>query len=297
MTKGKNEKKLTSYLFVKILIALVVIFILFLAYARYVSTKGLVIKEYPIYTNQLGEEYDGFKIVHFSDLHYGTTNNIDEVKKIVKRINEQNPDIVVFTGDLFDEAIELTDENIDELTNELNNINSNINKYAIPGNHDYDKKDYWAKFVEKTNFTVLLNTFDYVYYNSNTPIVFIGLDDYLMGDPVYKEAFQFLNDNTKDYYRILLLHEPDQIDHLNDFSGDTNYSFNLALAGHSHLGQVRLPFVGATITPVGARNYYDEHYVLGDNKDLYINCGLGTSRLRIRFMNKPSINVYRFYTK
>ncbi|MBR6072873.1 MAG: metallophosphoesterase [Bacilli bacterium] len=262
MKKEKNEKnekkEVKPFMLFKIIIILVVFLIICLAYARYISTKGLIIKEYPIKTNLLSEEYDGFKIVQFSDLHYGTTNNIDDVKKIVKRINEQNPDVVVFTGDLFDDSIELNEDNINQLIEELNKIEAKINKYAVPGNHDYDKKDYWNIFKEKTNFTLLTNTFDYVYYNSNTPIVFIGLDDYLMGDPVYKEAYQFLNDNTKDYYKILILHEPDQIDHLNDFTENTEYDFNLAIAGHSHLGQVRLPFIGATITPQGAKNYYDE---------------------------------------
>ena len=101
---------------------------------------------------------------------------------------------------------------------------------------------------------------------------------------------------TKDYYTVLLLHEPDQVDHLNDFTEDTNYTFDIALAGHSHLGQVRVPYIGALWTPYGSKKYYDEHYVL-DNRDLYISGGLGTSGLKLRFFNKPSINVYRFYTK
>ena len=289
----KESKRFMIY---KIVILIILIGIACLAWARYISTRGLVIKEYPIKTNKLDEDYDGFKIVQFTDVHYGSTVGIEEIKKIVKRINDQNPDVVVFTGDLFESGIQISDENVLELTKELNNITASIQVFGVAGNHDYDNKHYWELFVENTNWKILTNTFEFVYSKSDKPIVFVGLDDYWVGDPVYKDAYQWLNDNTKDYYTVLLLHEPDQVDHLNDFTEDTNYTFDIALAGHSHLGQVRVPYIGALWTPYGSKKYYDEHYVL-DNKDLYISGGLGTSGLKLRFFNKPSINVYRFYTK
>ena len=87
-------------------------------------------------------------------------------------------------------------------------------------------------------------------------------------------------------YKILLLHEP-------DFIEDVNYQeFNLILAGHSHNGQVRLPFIGALYTPDGSKKYYDEYYDLGKSK-LYISSGLGTSTINFRFFNRPSFNFYR----
>ena len=285
-----------KFLFYKILILIILIGVSCIAWARFISTRGLVVKEIPIKTNKLSEDYDGFKIVQFTDVHYGSTVGMEEIKNLVKKINDQNPDVVVFTGDLFEQGITVNDDNLLELTNELNNIKANIQVFGIPGNHDYDDKHYWEFFVEHTNWKILTNTYEYVYTESNTPIVFVGVDDYWMGDPVYKEAYQYLNDTTKDYYTILLLHEPDQVEHLNDFTEDTNYTFDIALAGHSHLGQVRLPFIGALYTPYGSKKYYDEHYVL-DNKELYISGGVGTSGLKLRFFCKPSINVYRFYTK
>jgi len=288
---------MNKFRIIKIIILLIVLGVGLLFWMRYISTKGLVIKEYPIKTEKLNENYDGFKIVQFTDLHYGSTIGIEEVKNIVSTINKQNADIVVFTGDLFDNNVKVANENIDTLTEELNKINANIKVYGIPGNHDYDNKDNWDYFIEKTNWKILTNTYDLIYTESNEPIVFVGLDDYWEGTPDYKEAYQYLNDSTKDFYTILLLHEPDQVDHINDGNEENNFNFDLALAGHSHLGQVRLPFIGATVLPYGSKKYYDEHYILGDGKDLYISGGLGTSVLKIRFMNKPSINVYRFYTK
>ena len=71
-------------------------------YARFIGTMSLTTKEYTITDELLPSGFDGLKIVHFSDLHYNRAITLDKVKSIVKEINEINPDIVVFTGDLID---------------------------------------------------------------------------------------------------------------------------------------------------------------------------------------------------
>ena len=72
------------------------------------------------------------------------------------------------------------------------------------------------------------------------------------------------------------------------------YNIDLFLSGHSHNGQVRIPFIGAVVKPIGAKVYYDEYYQV-DETELYISSGIGTSALDFRFLNKPSINLYRLY--
>lgn len=274
----------------KIIIILIILaIVLVLLYARYISTTGLVVKEYPIKTNDLSEDYDGLKIVHFSDLHYKSTVDLAYVKKLVTKINNLKPDIVVFTGDLVENNVTLTDEEITSLTEELNKIDPTIETLTVLGNHDYDH-DYWNQIVPNLNWIVLDNTYEYVYYNSTTPIVFVGFDDLREGTPDYANAFSYLNTDNESRYTIVLAHEPDQIDEISD------YSFNLMFAGHSHLGQVRLPLIGALYTPDGSKKYYDAHYIV-NNADLYISGGVGTSSLKMRFFNRPSINLYRFYTK
>ena len=103
-----------------------------------------------------------------------------------------------------------------------------------------------------------------------------------------KEYKKYIAENDVKY-KILLLHEPDTIDNLSE-------RFDLILAGHSHNGQVRLPLIGATILPDGAKRYYEEHYTI-NNTELFISSGLGTSSLPLRFMNHPSINFYRINKK
>lgn len=272
-----------------LILILIIIGVICFFWARYISTNGLVVKEYPIKTTDLATSFDGFKIVQFSDLHYGSTAKLKELKKVVKEINNLKPDIIVFTGDLIDQDITLTDKEVQEVITELNKLEPKIETLAVIGNHDYDH-DYWNKIIPKLNWKVLDNTYEYVYKSKDELLVFVGLDDYLEGKPDYDNAFSFLNEQTNKVYTIVLMHEPDQVDEI------INYEFDLVLSGHSHLGQVRFPLVGALYTPEGSKKYYDEHYKVG-NAHMYINGGIGTSLLDLRFFNKPSINLYRFYTQ
>lgn len=286
------EEKLNGSKTGKILKIIFIVFIsivLILLYARYLGTKGLSINEFPIKTGYLDQAYDGFKIVHFTDLHYGSTVTIDDVKKLVKAINNEDPHLIIFTGDLIDKEYAVSEKEFKKLKEELEKLNPEIEVLAVKGNHDYDH-EYFDKMVLELNWHFLDNTYEYVYYKSEAPIVFVGLDDLTKGNPDYPNAFSYLNEVGDGYYTIILAHEPDQIKEIN------NYNFNLFLAGHSHLGQVRLPLIGAVYTPVGAKKYYDEHYKV-NNADLYISGGIGTSVVKFRTLNPPSFNLYRFYTK
>ena len=290
IVENEENKKSTKYLFLKIGLVLAVLLLVTLLWARYISTSGLIVKEYAIDNAKLNEDYDGFKIVHFSDLHYGSTIFESELKNVVKEINKQKPDIVVFTGDLVESGVNLTDDDLKVLVKELKKINPNIETFAVDGNHDYNNNDYYEKVMEELDWHVLNNTYEFVYGKSKTPLVIVGLKDLMYGKQDYENAFSFLNETEEDLYTIVLAHEPDQI---MEFS---NYNFDLVLSGHSHLGQVRIPFIGALYTPVGSKKYYDEYYKV-NNADLYISGGIGTSTIKFRFFNKPSINLYRFYTK
>jgi predicted MPP superfamily phosphohydrolase len=284
-----NEKKISTKTKLLIIGGIILFIVLCILWARFISTRGIVINEVKVDATTLPDEYDGLKIVHFTDVHYGSTVNKKEMEHIVETINKQNADIVIFTGDLVEQGVQLNENEVNELTDLLNKIDAKIEKYVVKGNHDFDH-NYFDNIIPKTNFVLLNNSYDYFYKDSNIPIVIAGLDDYWKGKPDYKSAFSFLQDFEEQPYTILLLHEPDQVDELGE------YKFNIAFAGHSHLGQVRLPFLGALYTPYGARKYTDSHYLINGN-DLYIDGGLGTSTLKLRFFNKPSISLYRFYTK
>lgn len=137
---------------------------------------------------------------------------------------------------------------------------------------------------------VLNNTYEFIYKDSTTPLVFVGFDDLLRGKVDINNGFSYKNENPDDLFTIVLTHEPDLIDQI------TDDNYNVAFAGHSHLGQVRIPLIGALWTPEGSKKYKDEHYII-DDKELYVSGGIGTSSLKLRFFNKPSITLYRLRTK
>ena len=278
----------------KIIIILIVIVLLIssiLLYSRFVATKGLKVKEYKVVNTKITNSYHGIKVVQLSDVHYGSTINEKELNNIVDKINEINPDIVVLTGDLIDDRISY---NKDIIINCLSKINAKLGKYAISGNHDLPLDDY-NYIIKESGFTNLDNTYELIYYKSNEPIIISGIgygeeDVGIKTEQFDKYISELKADDIKPIYSILLVHEPDTVDNL-DLS-----KYDLVLAGHSHNGQVRLPFIGALYTPDSAKNYYDEYYKI-NNTDLYISSGLGTSMYKFRLFNKPSINFYRITNK
>ena len=281
--KKKNKAKNNNKCYYVFMFLIISIFVLIL-WSRYISTKGLIVREYAVINNKLPENLHGLKIVHFSDLHYKTTFFEDELNNLVNNINELNPDIVVFTGDLVDKVIEYTEEDVEILSDYLNKIDANVGKYIIKGDQDYLSL-YSDLILEKTNFVLLNNTTELIYYNGIIPIYLVGLDDSLNG----KSDFSIIN-NDSNYYSILLTHEPDIYDDLKQFN------FDLILAGHSHNGQIRLPFIGAIYKMNGSKKYYDNHYIF-NNTEMFVSGGLGTTKYKFRFLTKPSINLYRIYTK
>ena len=275
---------------VKILIFLIIIISLFFIYSRYIGTKNLIVKEYPIVDSNLPDNFYGLKIVHLSDIHYKTSNDKNELENIVNKINLLKPDIVILSGDLLNKNITYTNNDYEDLIKILNNIKCNIGKYAIKGDNDINNNK-WEYIINNSNFNNLNNTYDSIYYNDKNPILLIGISSNYKKNHI-EETIDSIYKNIKiDYnYSILVLHEP-------DFIKEIDYSkFNLVLAGHSLGGQIKLPFINGVIRPKFAKKYYDEYYIL-DNTKLYISSGIGTSKYKFRFLNKPSFNLYRLRNK
>ena len=264
-----------------------------LGYATFIEAKSFTIKEHKIAVDGLPDEYDGLKIIHFSDLHYGTSVKDKELKKIVKMINNVDADIVVFTGDLVDNKI--TDEEHKKLAKELQKIDAKLEKYIINGNHDalYNK---WNTLVEDAGFVNINDSYELIYKNSNKNIFLAGISDSLYATKAIKDRtktlFDYVNSESinDSVYKILLVHEPDDVAKI-----DSN-KFNLILSGHSHNGQVRVPFIGSIWYPAGCKQYNKEYYNI-NGTDLYISNGLGTTLLPIRFLNQPSMNLFRIVKK
>lgn len=289
-----NEEEKKKHPIIKFLIIFVLIITVILLYSRFIATKGLVTKEYKITSSNIQDNFHGFKIVHISDIHYGRTTDKKDLEKIVNEINLLKPDIVVLTGDLIDKDTELNETLKSEIIESLNSISVTVGKYAISGNHDNNFSE-WESIINDSGFKNIGDNYELIYSDGYTPILLAGLSSNLNNQTDITERYNKIltyatEENIRDLYKILLIHEPDYINNI-DYS-----NFNLILAGHSHNGQVKLPFVGGIILPNGAKKYYKEYYKL-NNTDLYISSGIGTSQISFRLFNRPSINFYRLTNK
>ena len=271
-----NKKvKTKPRMFVKIFFVLLIIFLLFFLYARYINTKGLIVKEMALIDEALSDEYNGFKIVHFSDIHYGRTTLEDDLSNVVNKINEIKPDMIVFTGDLFDYE-NIKDDDIKLMTKYLSKLEARLFKLAVIG--DYDKKylEDYQNILEESGFILLDNESMLVYDNSGSALNFVGLTNTNNISSLYEN----------ELFTITLVHEPDSIQKI---SGS-----NIVLAGHSLGGQIKIPFIDGIIKKDGARLYINDYYEV-DNQKLYISNGIGTENISFRTFNKPSITLYRLY--
>lgn len=276
------KKIVKFFLIIFLLITITII------YARYGGTSGLITKEYKIESSLIGEDFDGLKVVHFSDLHYLRVTNNDKLKEIVDEINLIKPDIVFFTGDLIDKDFTLTDKDKDDLINGLSSIKAKYGKYAVLGNHDYVKNiEIFKDIYSNSNFNLLQNSYDIIYSSNNDKLFIGGVDNYSYNEADINKVMEYFNDNSDISYKIILVHEPDYIDNIL-----TSYNVNLVLAGHSHNGQINIPYIKNFFLPYGSRKYYENYYKVNDT-DLYISSGIGESSVNFRLFNKPSINFYR----
>lgn len=253
-------------------------------YSKYIEPKLLVVNEYTIENNKSNSN-EAVKIVQFTDTHLGDFYSIEQLQKLVDKINEQNPDVVVFTGDLIDEAHEY--EDIHSISLVLEDIKAKLGKFAVWGNHDYGggAERHYENIMNEAGFTVLRNEVEIVQASDDLAITVSGLDEVMMGDPDFNLISESIG---QDIFNLLILHEPDLVD---DF---TNSDVDLALAGHSHGGQINIPFFGPIITTAYGEKYTKGLYLVGEHEtlQLYVNTGIGNTKLPYRFMNIPEISVF-----
>lgn len=286
-----REKRKNIALFCLKCFGLIIVgFLVFYLYTTYVSTSKLIVKEERIVNKKLPSSFDGLKIIHFSDLHYGSTVFYGDIKKIVKEINNRKPDIVVFTGDLVNNGYELDTKEQEKIIKILKSIDTKLGKYAVSGEED---GDIFNTIMKQSNFIVLDNTSEFIYNNDNEPILLVGLSSKLSGDINIDDSFAYFADpshNTK-IFTVSLMHEPDSVDEIFQ-----KYSSDLILAGHSHNGNIRIPYLGALRKVEGAKKY-DQSYYKVNGAELYISSGIGTNGPGFRLFCRPSINFFRISSK
>lgn len=253
-------------------------------YSTWIEPKWIDITNISLSYPNLPKSFHNIRIVHFSDLHVGNQIDVTYYNKIVQLIQVQKPDLICFTGDLYDH--EFSESNLNQIAKLLTQLEAPLGKFSVLGNHDYfHNPEQIEKCWEYSGFTLLKNTSTLLKRNGDTMVI-SGLDDALNGHP----DFSILKSNSKELenpFQILLVHEPDLAD------TSSQYEVHLQISGHSHGGQVQFPGIGPIITPPLSTQYPLGLYrnIKNSNLHLYTNRGIGTTILPFRFFSRPEITV------
>jgi len=259
--------------------------------------QNIFIENWPLALNN-------YKIVHISDLHLGSFNNIDKFNEAIDMINDENADLVVFTGDLvnnfYDEAIPYIDA--------LKRIKSKDGKISILGNHDYcdyvmlkrdsvEWKTNFKKLLElekEVGFDLLLNESRVISKGKNKFNI-VGVENWGAGnfnkDGDLNAAMSIVDDTLPT---LLLSHDPS---HWSEVVLKSNYKIDLQLSGHTHGMQFGIEIPGFKWSPVKFR--YKEWAGLYENegKQIYVNRGLGHLGYAGRVGIMPDISVLNIMSK
>jgi predicted MPP superfamily phosphohydrolase len=255
-------------------------------YSGEIARHEIEIVHRPIAITNLPDPFHGYRIVQLSDIHLDEYTEPFFLERIVRQVNTLAPDLVLLTGDFITHgsltfiagghALRRCAEILTTLTAPL--------RYAILGNHD-------VSFNGAAVIEALSSHGTPVLVNQHLPIERNGARLWLCGvdDPGTSHPDLDLTLPTKPDGPVLLMaHEPDFADYV--IAHPRGSLVDLMLAGHSHGGQIRLPFLGPLILPPMGEKYPEGHYRF-NRMQLYVNRGIGTVGLPFRLNCPPEITV------
>ncbi|WP_152658098.1 metallophosphoesterase [Oceanobacillus sp. CFH 90083] len=219
-------------------------------------------------------------ILQITDVHsreFGTDN-----ARVLEKVEELDADIIVLTGDLIDRKTENLETAL-QLAEELVRINPDT--YFVTGNHEHENpgKAAFLNGLENRGIIILSNK-NVQFEKDGQLFNIVGVNNASTDHENMSMAYSGLD---TDKYTILLSHAPLVVQKYPSVEAD------IILSGHTHGGQVRLPFIGALVAP--DEGFFPELqkgvYPLEGERYLYIDSGLGTSALPIRFLNQGQISL------
>lgn len=235
--------------------------------------------------------FDGLKVVQLSDIHLEEFTEPFLLEDAVRHINQIAPDVVLLTGDFVSYELLSKKRTVGAAWKcaELLRALKCPQVFASMGNHDVMVgESEVTSALAAQRIPVLKNAF--VPLDRRGDRVWIaGLDDPLLGAPDLDCAIPQSIRNREHEPVLLMCHAPDYMDHA--MRHPSGSSIGLALSGHTHGGQVRLPLIGAMQLPPGGRKYVEGFFRFG-NTQLYVNRGLGSVGLPFRFDCPPEITAF-----
>ena len=249
--------------------------------AAWLEPSSLRVSSYTV--SRSAPALKGLRIAVISDLHAGAPY-IDTAKidRVAAMTNAAKPDLILLTGDyVITNVVGGHYMPIDTATTHLKALHAPLGVYAVMGNHDrWDHADHIISSFQAAGFSVLENAHVFLPPPRNS-VALVGLGDRDNGGPKVKKSLAGVTGPA-----LCFVHSPDVFPRL-------PLTCALTIAGHTHGGQVRLPFLGRPAVSTVSR--FGQRYAIGtireNNKTLFVSSGIGTSILPLRFGVPPEISL------
>jgi predicted MPP superfamily phosphohydrolase len=243
--------------------------------------------EVPI--SRLAESWDGFTIAQLSDLHYDPYFSATPLRKAIDTVNRLQPDLIVLTGDFVTAPVGKFSQRsamwaaraVEPCAQLLTQLRAPSGILAVLGNHDVLTGEIHVTATLRAHSIPVLRNACVSFERDGKRLWLAGVDDVLEGKPDLELALRGIPPAESV---VLLAHEPDWADYV------SGHPVDLQLSGHSHGGQIRIPFIGAPYLPQLARKYPWGLRRIGP-LTLYTNAGIGTIRVPMRLNCPPEITL------
>ncbi len=257
-------------------------------YARHVEPTWLELTHHQVAVPDLPLLFDGFRVVHLTDLHASHRVPTSLLMEAIDLANAQQPDVIAVTGDFVHAGY----RHVDRVARIVSRLRAANGVYAVLGNHDYSVRNAlgWRRFprLPETIAAALAGQGIRVLRNESvtlrrgeSALHLVGVDDLWSRVCNVTRAFQGLSSHEP---RLLLAHNPRTVNQLADQRCD------LLLSGHTHGGQVNWPGLGRFLLTKRNRRLAAGMYRCG-NVSLYVNRGVGFG-FRFRFQTRPEVAVF-----
>ncbi len=250
------------------------------AYASLIAPHDYEVTERDIFIRDLPERFDGFRITQLTDVHHSRIVGLEEVQRVVKMANDTRPDLIVLTGDYTTSYRRY----IEPCAAVLAGLTAPEGVWAVLGNHDHYTDPELTTRALVRNRIAVMNNANTTIRRGPDAIQLAGIDDWSWNGTDWRRAFYGLDGRQPS---VLLSHQPIVLDLAEAQAA------SLILSGHTHGGQIKLPFIGAPARFATMDLKYASGLFRRGQTQLYVSRGTGVIGLPVRLGVRPEIAVLR----
>ena len=253
--------------------------IFLIAWAFWLEPAKLTTSSFEIRSSKWSSECSGLEVAILADLHIGSPYyGIEQLQQVVSETNKLDVDLILLAGDFVIQNV-LGGSFVEPalIAREVGQLQARLGVYAVLGNHDWWHDARAIIDALKNNGIAVLEDRSLNIIDDNCNFWLAGISDYWEGPHDINQALMDIpsRDNL-----LVFTHNPDIFDHIPE-------QVAVTFAGHTHGGQVYIPFIGRPIVPSSFGERFAIGHINENGKHLFVNPGLGTSILPVRFLVPP----------